>query len=128
MIIDRINRWVLNRALKARDETRGKITVTNQGFSVYQKKNDHFFSWGEIETISAIKTDAFIGDLISLKFTAESRCVASISEHDPEWWTVINGIKNNLSGALQYQNWSVRLVAGESAVLVYKRGEYQDIG
>jgi hypothetical protein len=119
--VDRINRWTIKRRRQLRDERRGKIFVQDGGIEIDKLGKISKVKWAEIERITAIKTEVFIGDIISLTVLVTGGVTGEVSEHDPEWHDLIEAISIHLPGSLPYANWALNLVAATAqAVLVYQ--------
>ena len=106
-----------------RDLRRGKVTVMETGSYIEKLNEKHFVSWAQVVRIDAKKTDAFIGDTISLVVRSADGMSAEVAEFDPEWQQLLAAIRGSLPGSLPYQNWALHLVAdGTQMIDVYIRG------
>jgi hypothetical protein len=120
-VIDRINTWTKKRRRELRDERRGRIAINRSGIEIHKLRTVSDAEWADIERITATKVDVFMGDIISLTVLTKGGNSGQVSEHDPEWYDLIEAISEHLPGSLPYANWALNLVAGTApTILVYQ--------
>jgi hypothetical protein len=123
LIFDKIERWRKRCLTELRDLRRGKVTVMETGLYIEKLNEKHFVPWAQVVRIDAKKTDAFIGDTISLVMRSADGMSAAVAEFDPEWPQLLSAISESLPGSLPYQNWALQLVAdGRQMIEVYVQG------
>jgi hypothetical protein len=126
-VIDRINTWTKKRRRELRDERRGRIAILRSGIEIHKLQTVSDAKWADIEQITATKVDVFMGDVISLTVLIKSGVSGQVSEHDPEWYDLIEAISEHLPGSLPYANWALNLVAENAkTITIYQRGELPD--
>lgn len=112
MLLARLNRWTKARLERLRDERRGRMNALADGLEIHRGNRVSFVPWTQIVSITATRSDAFIGDVIVLSVVAENGHHAQASEHDPEWRHLIDGIAAHLPDSIPYTQWALELVAG----------------
>jgi len=122
VIFDKIERWRKRRLSELRGQRRGKVSVTETGFYIEKLNENYFVAWDQVASIAAKKTDAFIGDTISLIVRGADGTSAEVAEHDAEWQDLLSAISEHLPGSLPYQNWTLHLLADNRQIIeVYIR-------
>ena len=105
------------------------MNVLEGGLEIHRGDRVTFVPWTKLVSITAIRSDAFIGDVIGLSIVAEDGHHAEVSEHDPEWRSLTDGMSAHLSGSTPYTRWALELVAGNaSSFPVYRARTEADAG
>lgn len=123
MVVDRINRAILNFIRKKSGVRLGPVIADASGLKLMDGENAAWtIAWRDIVRITALRSPGFVGDTIILTIEAEGES-RIVSEEQSGWSALAQALPTHLPGALQHKDWVLPLVAGgeQARVTVYER-------
>ena len=122
-VINRINDALLAHIRRKSGEAMGPIVVDGEGVRVMDGDTPRWsIAWQDVVRITALWNPGFVGEtmLATIEATGQSQFVA---EEQGGWAEFASSLPAHLAGALPFEQWSLRLVAGgnEALVAVYER-------
>lgn len=121
--INRINDAILSHIRGKSGEAMGPIVVDGEGVRLMEGDKPRWsIPWRDVVRITALWNPGFVGEtmLATIEATGQSQFVA---EEQEGWAEFARSLPAHLPGALPFEQWSLRLVAGgdEATVAVYER-------
>lgn len=123
MVVDRINRAILNLIRKKGAAKRGTLVADATGVRLMDGATARWsIAWNDVQRITALQYPGFVGDTVTLTIEADGDAHI-ISEEQDGWADAVAALSKHLPGAIRHEEWGLALVAGgaEATVTVFQR-------